>query len=51
MDSFAQTIQKWWAQPFQSNMSGTGWLLFLGLLIIIVIAWNTILRFVTEGAQ
>lgn len=51
MNGFAATIQKWWEQPFKSDMSGTGWLLFLGLVIIIIIAWNTVLRFVTEGAS
>lgn len=50
MQNFTAMIQKWWAQPFQSGMSVSGWFLFLGLLLIIVIAWNLILRFVTEGA-
>lgn len=49
MDSFAVTIRKWWERPFTSDMSGTGWVLFLGLLIVIIIGWNTVVKFITEG--
>jgi hypothetical protein len=45
---FANTIEKWWAQPFNAQGSAFQWFLFLGLLIIIVVAWNQILRFILE---
>lgn len=45
-DDFAATVHKWWAQPFNAQGSGTQWFLFLGLVIVIIIAWNTVLRFI-----
>lgn len=47
-NNFADTIQKWWKQPFNVQGSVTTWFLFLGLIIVIVIAWNQILRFILE---
>lgn len=48
LDDFDAMVRKWWAQPFNAQGSVLQWFLFLGLLIIIIIAWNTILRFVLE---
>lgn len=47
-DGFANTIQKWWARPFNAQGSVTTWFLFLGLIIVIIAAWSQILRFITE---
>jgi len=47
-NDFAATIQKWWAQPFNAQGSVLTWFLFLGLIIVIIIAWNTVLRFILE---
>lgn len=48
MDDFTASVQKWWAQPFNATGSVTNWFLFLGLIIVIIIAWNHILRFIIE---
>lgn len=48
VDGFAASVQKWWAQPFKADGSVGTWFLFLGLIIVIVIAWNTILRFILD---
>lgn len=48
LDDFDAMVRKWWAQPFDASGSALQWFLFLGLIIIIIIAWNTILRFVLE---
>jgi len=47
-DDFAETIKKWWGQPFNPSGDVVQWFLFLGLIIVIVIAWNTVLRFILE---
>lgn len=47
-DQFSAMIQKWWAQPFNAQGSVTNWFLFLGLVIVILIAWRSILRFILE---
>jgi hypothetical protein len=39
-----QNIKNWFGQPFSPEMSGTGWFLFFGLLIIISALWAIILR-------
>lgn len=49
MDGFTQNVADWWAQPFNTQGSVINWFLFVGLLIVIIIAWNTVLRFVTEA--
>jgi hypothetical protein len=47
-DDFAATIHKWWAQPFSADMDVGKWALFIGLIIVVIIAWNTVLRFILE---
>lgn len=32
------------AKPFSSDMSAADWFLFIGLLLIIIVLWTTILR-------
>lgn len=39
-------IKQWWAQPFNAQGSAVNWFLFFGLIIIIIIAWNMILKFI-----
>lgn len=41
-------FQNWYKTPFSSDMSAGGWFLFLGLLIVLAIMWNLILRTVKE---
>jgi hypothetical protein len=48
MGNFAAQVKAFWARPFNAQGSALQWFLFLGLLIVIIIAWNTILRFITE---
>lgn len=45
-DNFAAMVQKWWAQPFNAQGSVGTWFLFFGLVIVILIAWQKILKFV-----
>lgn len=37
-------INNWLKQPFVSTMSVTGWAAFMGLLIVLAIAWGFVLR-------
>lgn len=46
-----QDVKSWAAQPFQTDMSATGWFLFFGLLIIISVGWNLIFRHIAEGLK
>lgn len=50
MQNFSAMIRQWWAQPFNAQGSVVNWFLFLGLIIIIIIAWNTILKFIIAEA-
>jgi hypothetical protein len=38
-----ETINAWWAHPFQSGGSAFNWVLFVGLIIIAVFLWQLIL--------
>lgn len=46
----ASSVAQWAAQPFKSDMSVSGWALFLGLLIVIVILWNKVIGEIVEIA-
>ena len=48
MDNFANSVKQWWAQPFNAQGSVVNWFLFLGLLIVLSIAWRTVILFITE---
>ena len=48
MGSIQQAIADFWKQPFNASGSAVQWFLFLGLLIVIIFAWNRILRFIIE---
>jgi hypothetical protein len=47
-DDWAATVKKWWAKPLNTDGDVLQWFLFLGLVIVIIIAWNTILKFILE---
>jgi hypothetical protein len=44
-----QDFKGWAAHPFSVDMAAGHWFLFLGLLLVIVIAWNLILRTIREA--
>lgn len=39
-----QSIEKWFAAPFNSQGSALNWFLFFGLLLLIAWVWSTIIR-------
>ena len=43
-----QDFKSWYATPFTQDMSASGWFLFLGLLIVLAILWNMILRTIRD---
>lgn len=39
------------AEPFKTEMSALDWFLFIGMILIILILWNIILRHIREVAD
>lgn len=48
MGALQQSLADFWKQPFSAQGSAGQWFLFVGLLLIIIFAWNRILRFIIE---
>lgn len=46
-----QDVKSWAAQPFNTQMSVTGWFLFLGLIVVLSVAWQLIFRHIAEGLK
>jgi len=42
-------LKAWWLQPFSADMNAMHWFYFVGLLLLIGVAWGTLLRF-AKGA-
>jgi hypothetical protein len=42
--SFCDEFKKWWATPFQADMSAGRWALFLLLVIMIFAFWHMVFR-------
>lgn len=38
-----QTINSWWAHPFNSQGSALTWVLFVGIIVIAAFLWNLVL--------
>ena len=45
---YVSRIKQWAAMPFSSQMSVTGWFLFLGLIIVIAYLWTRVLRHISD---
>lgn len=41
-------LKQSWKQPFRADMSAADWFLFLGLIIVILVAWRIILNHILE---
>lgn len=41
-------MTEWSSKPFRPDMSLTGWLAFVGLIIVAIILWQQIIRFIIE---
>jgi len=37
-------LTQWLSQPYNSGQSAWGWFLFVGLILIALVLWGTILR-------
>lgn len=48
MGSLISWVRDWWARPFNSAGSAFDWFLFVGLLLIIMVIWQQILRHIPE---
>lgn len=44
-------LKRWWAKPFDADMSVGGWFAFFGLLLVISVLWALVLREATELAD
>jgi len=51
MDAFTSEFKSWAKQPFSSDMPMSHWFLFIGLLLIIIAAWNIILNHLFEAIR
>lgn len=40
-------MDEWSKKPFSSDMSLKGWIAFIGLLLVAVILWQQIIKFIT----
>lgn len=38
----------WSKEPFRSDMNLTGWLMFIGLIIVAIILWQQVIRFIID---
>lgn len=44
MSNFWSEFKSWYSQPFAANMSVSGWALFIGILLVLVILWTRVLN-------
>jgi len=51
MSSWGTEFKAWLAQPFSEDMPASHWFLFIGLLLVIIIGWNIILRLLFEAIR
>lgn len=51
MQGFISDYKNWAAKPFSADMPVSQWFLFIGLLIVIVIFWNIMLRHLIEALK
>jgi len=47
-DGVFSRIAAWAQQPFKSEMDLGGWVLFVGLIIILAFAWTRVLNHIVE---
>ena len=48
MNGFLDSFGNWFAQPFRRDMDVTGWALFVGLIIVLLVLWNNVLARITN---
>lgn len=51
MNGFAGEFKDWAAQPFSADMPMSHWFLFIGLLLVIVVFWNILLRHLVDALK
>jgi hypothetical protein len=49
--SFKSEFTDWAKQPFSADMPMSHWFLFIGLVLIIIVAWNIILAHLFEAIK
>jgi hypothetical protein len=45
---FVSRLSSFTGQPFSSQMDLTGWVLFLGLIIVVAFLWTRVLKIIVE---
>lgn len=48
MDTVSNLFSTWWKKPFDPNGDAVSWVLFLGFIIVVAIAWSRVLKHITE---
>ena len=48
MDSIKSKIEGFFEKPYSDDMDVTGWILFLGLVALISLAWTRVLKKIQE---
>jgi len=48
MGDVKTSFAEFWKQPFSGQNSAVQWFFAIGLLLVIIFAWNRILRFIVE---
>jgi hypothetical protein len=46
-----QSFKNWWSKPFSNDQSAWGWFLFLGLIMVAIVAWTRILDLIKDVAE
>lgn len=41
-------MHEWSKQPYKSDMNLKGWLAFTGLIIVLIVLWNQVIKFIID---
>lgn len=42
------TLKRWFERPFSNDMDATGWALFVGFILALIVAWNYIINEIAD---
>lgn len=50
-DAILADFRKWFSQPFSTTMSGSGWIYFIGFLLVVIFLWSRVLSHLKEAGE